>query len=136
MVNKNEYNAVYLKNDFGKGQHSAMIRYEVLLDGKRVTEIDLKESPADVEKFYAFISLYYLKYYSKDEKVSAKYLKNVSEEYVQGENHLGMESPPLLQLSIESIVKEYKNVEDDVLRISQFKDDSLTCTIDYYAVRC
>lgn len=136
MTNKNEYNAVYMKNDFGKGQHSALIRYEVLLDEKRVTKIDLNEFPADVEKFYAFISLYYLKHYSKNEKISAVYLKNVSEKYFKGENHLGMESPPLLQLRIENIVEEYKNVEDDVLRINQFNDDSLTCTIDYYAERC
>ncbi|MGX9721812.1 hypothetical protein [Bacillus pumilus] len=136
MTNKNEYNAVYLKNDFGKGQHSALIRYEVLLDEKRVTKIDLNEFPADVEKFFAFICLYYLKHYSKNEKISAAYLKNVSKEYVKGENHLGMESPPLLQFRIESIVEEYKKVEDDVLRINQFKDDSLTSTIDYYAERC
>ncbi|KQU12110.1 hypothetical protein ASG46_06115 [Bacillus sp. Leaf49] len=136
MTNKNEYNAVYLKNDFGKGQHSELIRYEVLLDEKRVIKIDLNEFPADVEKFYAFICLYYLKHYSKNGKISAAYLKNVSKEYVKGENHLRMESPPLLKLRIESIVEKYKNVEDDVLRINQFNEDSLTCTIDYYAVRC
>lgn len=135
MSNNKEKTEVKLKNEFNEGQHVALIRYAVYLNGTDpFITLDLKEHQNDVEKFYAYVCFYYednvQKYTVEKEKIDESKLERVSNSYLKfRKKGTLVEPPPVYPIRINDVLSKYN--KESILKIEQFwKDQDLKHAIE------